>query len=1404
MKTYSDYFEIDSGYYPEINPSSIKDPNTRWDKTYPHPTFVNLLEDTQRMLAREDNTRKKGIWIEGAYGTGKSRVAWTLRSLLDCSEDEFNDYFDAYDALENKHDLRAKLLASKRGRIVTAYRYGSGLSSIQDFIVAVFDSVTEALENARLDARGNETIRGRIVAWLSDDTNRQVFELYLDKPENRGRGCLAGKSVDDIIAQLKNNDQDASGLIGDILALAQASGIQAFRLSMEDLTSWISEVIDANKITSLVFVWDEFSSFFKNNRTSLDEFQKLAELSSEKPFYLVIVTHMAGLLSSEGDQAFKIVRDRFVHCNIELPDSVAFDLIGNALEVNEAGQDEWEAFADDLNDRMLDSRKAVREAVGGATDGTLKRLLPLHPMAALLLKHISTTFASNQRSMFNFINSDNADDLQAFQWFIKTHGPEDEIPILTIDFLWNFFYEKGTDEYTSQAGRSNLDFIVAATLDTYPSHEQELNSEERRVLKTILMMQAISQKLNNSVAILRPTERNIDLAFQGDGALDGGRAVSIANNMLVGQRKILYINPTENGNEFAASAVSGDQVQIDAYKQQKLRETSTKRLVEDAKFQDAVEGALPVALRTRFKMSVAYADNLKRIANSVADAEPDFHLQAILCFARNEEEQVQLRKFIRTEAVKEQYRDVVFIDTSDNMLGVDRFNEWATFAANEQYWRNKDSNQADNQKRNADQILNAWKSAVAQGPFEVTRGGEGQRCSNIEALKRALADAVSVRFPLAFDHARVTESLFSQNGLKKGAQLGIDGECGGIYQASSIASLLGEALRTEGYWQVAPWRTQPIGKLKQELDDFIREQLDRDGRVSLLAVHDFLADRGFMPCNLYAYLMGFLLREYTDGSYRYGVGETGEDGGVMSSQKLAEFIEECIKHRGVRAVSHYREKYLEIMTAGQKRFVDFAHRAFDVPEGLSVEQAASRVRAFLANFGCPVWCLKNLREASGLDALIDALTFIVNPRAGENVLSLTEKFGQLLGTAAPGDQERLSALMNRESGLDALRRYLDIFEGGELSRTASAIGVADVVGDVRAQIGSGEKAWLWDRSVAEEELRRLLVDYRIVERTNAIAGMNESHTFRACMDAWKTFARFTHIPSQSLRAQMPELAEIVRCVEIIVRDGSLPHERRAGFLDELERHGDEFADFLARRSGIFAELFASFVEGLSQSEIDDLYSRLPASSFTDDLSTFAQAVNGRAESLRANQRRYQLRELWERVSHARDGHEWSRNHKTPILALVPDGEQEAARRLFEALRAVNPSEADVDASIEYLQGGPRFLESLESQEDIDAAFVRTILGRYGVVLTDLDEVRNDLSGSVTPEAYGWYGSPRVLSRVKEMANRVYLLGASAKVASFIDDMTEASAKEFLKRLASDDLEVGISVMGEGRGRLSCR
>ena len=100
--------------------------------------------------------------------------------------------------------------------------------------------------------------------------------------------------------------------------------------------------------------------------------------------------------------------------------------------------------------------------------------------------------------MFDFIKTPKNLDVHAFQWFIQNTSPESDRALLTVDMLWDFFYEKGK-----------------LVLDTYPQ-QTNLTEKEKVVLKTILIMQAVDQRLGGAIPVLKATDQNLSYAFEGD------------------------------------------------------------------------------------------------------------------------------------------------------------------------------------------------------------------------------------------------------------------------------------------------------------------------------------------------------------------------------------------------------------------------------------------------------------------------------------------------------------------------------------------------------------------------------------------------------------------------------------------------------------------------------------------------------------------------------------------------------------------------------------------------------------------------------------------------------------------------------------------------------------------------
>ena len=90
---------------------------------------------------------------------------------------------------------------------------------------------------------------------------------------------------------MKTGGESSVNLVRQILRVSKAEGFPKIRFDANDLVAWIKETIARNHITSLILVWDEFSEFFKNNKTRMGSFQELTELQDSTPFNFVIVTH---------------------------------------------------------------------------------------------------------------------------------------------------------------------------------------------------------------------------------------------------------------------------------------------------------------------------------------------------------------------------------------------------------------------------------------------------------------------------------------------------------------------------------------------------------------------------------------------------------------------------------------------------------------------------------------------------------------------------------------------------------------------------------------------------------------------------------------------------------------------------------------------------------------------------------------------------------------------------------------------------------------------------------------------------------------------------------------------------------------------------------------------------------
>lgn len=1395
---YSEFFAIDEGYYPEINESSIKDPKNRWQGTFPHNDVVELLKLLERALSRAD---KKSLWVEGSYGTGKSRVLWLMRSLLTCSEADFDDYFDEYKNLRGETDLRERLRALRGGKVVVASRYASGdVTSTQRLIFAVFESLTAALRSSGCKFDGARTLRGRIVDWLeSDAANLEMFRAKIQKREYRMSMTLGNRSAEEIIERLKNPQATVTALVEAILNLGEREGIRAFNLSMKDLLDWIAEVVATNNLKALILFWDEFSRFFGNNRNNLDEFQRLAELSNITSFYLVIATHDAENLASAGDKSFRTVSDRFTHKELRMPDNIAFELIGHALKIKDVAKQSWARISTALVDRTVEPRRAVMNCFDNIVDERiLTALLPIHPMTASLLKHLASYFASNQRSIFNFIKN-NDPDVKAFQHFIATRSPEDG-DLLTIDYLWDFFYESGTGGKGNVVGRLNLKPSIRVILDSYALNKENLASDEQAVLKTIFLFQVIDQESRGEVEIFRPTERNLKLAFTGVNSLEEGRAVTIAHNLV--RRGVLFKKPAGKADLFVPMALGGDLAEIERLQQAIDDSVKTAALVESARLLEAI--TLTASQKSRCSLYAVTVDNWAATMNRIATEKADYKMPVVVGFARNEDEQTGMYNLISSALVESRYNGLFFVDAASNMMNREIFDRWLNYTANEQYWRSRLSDSADQYQNNAADCLREWRDSFIQGSFvcypvtkQLFNERAGISCQSVDQIKEHIRDNVRRLYPYSFDDASVADTLFQSGLFKRLAEAGIKQETYSMLNASSAKILLGDAWKLSGkYWETHSRLS--ISCLKVEIDALVTTELEKNVRIAFDDILKHLIGRGFMPLNIYAFLTGFLLKEYAADSYRYSVGVDGNQGGAMSVAKLAECIADSMKQL-VTPARNYRPKYLESMSLNQRQFIEFAIKIFAVPESVSVEATAQKLRTQLKVLGYPLWCYVEASADKYKDFLY-LLIEIANSQQAVSISALAERAGQFLLSNAEAFYD-LKIFLTAPKGRELFTDFLRGIDGGIFFDLAQKIGIEDVVDECQRRVTSGDGIWLRDKEVAREDLMRLIIDYKIVAASHDFG--IESKSLNVCAAKWKDFCRLNlKVPADLLGEYNRPVKEFFSILKEVVERGEIVQSKREKFLSclvttvELIRDAIDVSSILK----ILRDKYSYALNDLSDAELQSIYFSLPINSFTLQQGQYRKTLSDKANEIRRGQLKHELMNLWRKVTRSKTPREWSNVHRTPILAMVPPNElkRAEAKEIFDTVTNSNVAdEKHIRSAIDYLKRCPSYLGTLNDERRIEAAFSAGIVGRHCPVLDNNDEVRGELELKFPGDAYDWYMDVRASEIVQEFAeNKYYNGGAYDKVIARVSSMSERDAKTLLLELVDKNYEVGLKLLRE--------
>lgn len=1406
---YRDYFDIDPEYFPVVNASVIAENPDLWTKFYPHDSFVSLLNSLVNTINRKN---KLSVWVEGAYGTGKSHAVLTAKKLLDESDETVKLYFERYsDKLS--HDLYNRLCAVKNGApVLTVHRYGCDeIETEQDLLYALQESIAEAITEKGFAYGGDSALRDAALRWLENNANRVYLNSIMTEefPEMFG-----GDNVDVLIQKLQAYTGAALGeVIGNMMKVARIRGIKALSLTREDVINWVKDVIKNNNLKAIVFFWDEFTEYFRNNQNRLTTFQTLVEMSEsdEAPMYLIPVTHDVGSLfpqsTKDKNNEWSKIKGRFYEpfCTITLPENIAFYLMGKALDKKKDAMtlQLWDEYADDLCDRTHNSREKVKKVIG-LTDKELRDVVPVHPFAALLLKYISSAFASDARSMFSFIKDDAGDEYRGFQWFIDNYGPMDDNPLLTIDMLWDFFYEKGKSQLASDVRR---------VLDAY-GRATDLMGDEPKVLKTVLLMQAIRDKGGNSgrlAELMAPTEKNLDLVFEGS-ELENGQAKKIADSLV--RKNILYVKP--GTDEYAVGGDSPDEAEI-----QKIIDGLQTTLKTSELVDEAVQGAddpfrLSGALAPRYATKYVTAENYSAAISSFKNADLGVQLPLIVGFAKNQMDAHILSKAIADEANKPDNR-IVFVDASGIQLGDDRISSYIDSRARQQYWLKKRGEQADQFGKNRKDILKQWRTAMGTGELVVYTPGstQPQRVTKMN-LTNVLQAANRQAFPSGLETivSGTTDTMWTGNNQwKSGIGLGA-GNGKPLGQFNCMAKGLGDAWTTDKYtdkyWESNP--LAPISKIKLYVNSIIANAFESGDRISIGEIYHALTEKpyGFMPVNATAFVLGFLLREYTDGTYS---ASDGIQTSKLDMEMLQSMVEKYMKH-AVTQDPKYKDQYIVRMTREIKAFMEGSSTVF----GREVLQARMEdvrngvvrpgMKALAFPMRCLLFALDDVAESKrdNVRRLIELYAALAND-GGVGARS-AENIAKDIGLIFLNDSEIaevLHRMINSEHSQKGMQNYIRTFEDGALVKLSELVGDhGEYLNALQARFRSDEYKWLWHQDTIDNQIRLVIQDYKIIQQTNTTLRANYSN-FSECIEGWINTCKKIHIGHLSAKNYWQDLKPLMEALYDLKRAGALPDNQREKFLNLITNKGETFWGFVTSgQENMFARVCAMELDGhgLQQGDIADIYKRLNTDCFAMDVQSYRELVKKTIANWKQEQTRIVLINAWKDAAHCDSPRAWSEQYTMPILCMVSAQDEIDARKAFNTINTAvrsSPDEAAANAALTFIHTHSEFFACLADATARDKAFRESIIGKSDVLLS-VSQVKEHLKKRLIQDPYDWYKLSAAQAEVEKLAQYEYEGPGYAKVSEIVDEMDATTAKKYLKDLIEKNMIVGIEILREKNQR----
>ena len=824
--SYKEYIKVEQEFIPVFSLSQDRLHPESWKSFYPHSSFKKILAMALETLEKGSAVKDKPIWMNGTYGTGKTFASFVIKHIL---EDELTEV-EKYCLHHEMPSIWQRISGVRnKGKILVVHQNSSsGINSQNKLFNTIIDSVKRTLREKGYSYAGAESIYEKVLTTLKDPNAafnfKGVFQKY------RGK-FLEYSSVEEIVDNLeKLEEEERLNLLEDIVEVAERESYN-WSMSVYDVISWLKDVREKNNLYSIFFIWDEFTEYFLNNRNNISGLQEIAENAAELNFYFFLITHSrAGQLITDDNQR-KIIEARFKIESLYLAESTAFQLMAQALTFDTDNKKYWQnTILRELREKVKNVVDFIIKQDTSIRPEDMKKLLPIHPYAAYLLKFISQALSSNQRTMFQFLCDD---DKPNFKRFIENHEFKfDGDNYLTADFLWDYFFQ----EDNADIDKDFLDAMVY--YQNFSSHCKTEN--QRRIFKVMLILYALQQKhhknAEGATTLLKATLKNICMCFSGTPF---SNEVHVTLNNFVAKGIISALEDSEDTLYVTAST------QIDPEKIENIVkilevEQSFDNIIKDASYETAKNFKPTDYLQ--YRLDIQIISPIKFLQSGTFNYKlADNQILVFFILAKDEEEQGKVNQTV--QKIRERFSErCIIADFSSTPFTRQRYEKFIQNKAREKYFQSL-INQPERVKifKNAAQdIVSEWNRQLDIASVRVWSNDEEsvqvKGFTNFFGLLRELNRKF---FGGGLEEISVNDKLFSSSGLTDNvAKWAFGGDT--VKGNSSWLNAIGDSFRelliyggTE-YWLTNPSHT--ISKMKVIVEKVIAEDFATQKAFSIIDI----------------------------------------------------------------------------------------------------------------------------------------------------------------------------------------------------------------------------------------------------------------------------------------------------------------------------------------------------------------------------------------------------------------------------------------------------------------------------------------------------------------------------------------------------------------------------------------